>query len=162
VGTLFTPSEANSVHNKGVLAGHLKEAGIDLVDVPVNSSAEVTDAAMSLCSREIDAVCQCLDNLTASSFASIAKVAERQKLPVFGFVSSQAKDGAIVVLARDYYDCGVEAALLAAKVMRGAEPAAIPFTNLKSSRLIVNLRQARRLGVEIPESILRRADEVIE
>lgn len=162
VGTLFTPSEANSVHNKSMLAGHLKEAGIELVDVPVNSTAEVTDAALSLCSRDIDAVCQCLDNLTAAAFASIAKVAEKQKLPVFGFVSSQAKDGAIVVLARDYYDCGVEGALVAARVMRGANPANIPFTNLKSSRLVVNLRQARKLGVEIPESILRRADEVIE
>ena len=162
VGTLFTPSEANSVHNKTMLAASLKKSGIELVDVPVSSSAEVADAAMSLCSREIDAVCQCLDNLTAAAFASIAKVAEKQKLPVFGFVSSQAKDGAIVVLARDYYDCGLEGALLAAKVMRGANPANIPFTNLKRSRLVVNLKQARKLDVEIPESILRRADEVIK
>lgn len=161
VGTLFTPSEANSVHNKNMLAGYLNSAGIELVDVPVNSSAEVMDSAMSLCSRNIDAVCQCLDNLTAASFASIAKVAQKHRLPVFGFVSSQAKEGAIVVMARDYYDCGVEAGLLAARVMRGEDPASIPITNLTKSRLIVNLRQARKLGVEIPESVLRRADEVI-
>lgn len=162
VGTLFTPSEANSVHNKTMLAAYLKKSGIELVDVPVNSSAEVADAAMSLCSRNIDAVCQCLDNLTAAAFSSIAKVAEKRRLPVFGFVSSQAEDGAVVVLARDYYDCGVEGAMLAAKVMRGADPAKIPFTNLKRSRLIVNRKQARKLGVQIPQSILERADEVIE
>lgn len=162
VGTLFTPSEANSVHNKGILAAELKRAGIELVDLPVNSSAEVTDSAMSLCSRDIDAVCQCLDNLTASSFASIAKMAQKRRLPVFGFASSQAKEGAIVVVARDYYDGGVETGLLAARVMRGEDPAGIPITNLRKSRLIVNPGRAREFGVRIPESVLRRADEVIE
>jgi ABC-type uncharacterized transport system substrate-binding protein len=162
VGTLFTPSEANSVFEKDMLARHLAAAGIELVDVPVSSSAEVTDSALSLSSRNIDAVCQCLDNLTAASFPNIANVAERHRLPVFGFASSQAKEGALIVMTHDYYDGGVEAGLLAARVMRGEDPAGIPITNLTKSRLIVNLRQARKLGVKIPESLLRRADEVIQ
>ena len=162
VGTLFTPSEANSVHNKTMLARYLKDAGIELVDVPVNSSAEVIDSAMSLCSRDIGAVCQCIDNLTAASFASIAQVAQKNKLPVFGFTSSQAKEGAIVVLAHDYYDCGVAAGQLAARVMRGEDPARIPISNFAKSRLIVNLGKARQLGVNIPDSVIKRADEVIK
>jgi len=161
VGTLFTPAEANSVYNKDMLARHLKDAGIELVEVPVNSSAEVIDSAMSMCSRDIDAVCQRIDNLTAASFASIAQVARKHKLPVFGFASSQAKEGACVVLANDYYDCGVAAGRLAARVMRGEDPAGIPITNFAKSRLIVNLPQAREIGVKIPDSLLERADEVI-
>jgi len=161
VGTLFTPAEANSVHNKTMLARHLKDAGVELVEVPVNSSAEVIDSAMSMCSRDIDAVCQSIDNLTAASFASIAQVAQKHKLPVFGFASSQAKEGACVVLANDYYDCGVAAGRLAARVMRGEDPAGIPITNFRKSRLIVNLQQAREIGVTIPDSVLQRADEVI-
>ena len=161
VGTLFTPSEDNSVHNKNTLARCLKEAGIELVEAPANTSSEVSDAAMSLCSRRIDAVSQISDNLTCSSFTSISKAAEREKLPLFGFISEQAKQGAVLVIARDYIDAGREAATVALRVMRGENPAAIPFSNLKTARLIVNLPQARKLGLNVPDSVIQRADEVI-
>ncbi|NOZ23854.1 MAG: hypothetical protein GXP25_22475 [Planctomycetes bacterium] len=162
VGTLFTPGEANSVYNKEELRGYLKQSGIELVDVPVNSSAEVVESAMSLCSKKIDAVCQCLDNLTSASFPSIARAAGKAKLPVFGFVSEQAKQGAVLCLARDYYDAGVEGALVAARVIRGEDPAKIPIENLKKATLIVNLNQARKVNVTIPESVIKRADKVIQ
>ena len=162
VGTLFTPAEANSVHNKEYLRKQLKKAGIELVDVPVNSTAEATDAAMSLCSKNIDAVCQCLDNLTSASFTSIARAANKAKLPVFGFVSEQAMQGAVLCLARDYYDAGIDGALVAARVMRGEDPAKIPIRNMTKAKLIVNLKQAKKLGMTIPESVIRRADKVIK
>ncbi len=162
VGTVFTPSEDNSVHNKNTLARHLKEAGIELVEVPANTSAEVADAALSLCGKDIEALCQITDNLVAASFASIAMAAEKRRLPVFGFVSAQARDGAVLTLARDYYEAGHEAGLLAARVMRGQNPADIPFRNLQKTRLIVNLRQARRLNIAVPESVIRQADEVMK
>jgi putative ABC transport system substrate-binding protein len=47
-------------------------------------------------------------------------------------------------------------------VLRGESPATIPIENLKTTRLIVNLPQARKLGLNIPESVIRRADEVIK
>ena len=56
----------------------------------------------------------------------------------------------------------METGLLAARIMRGEDPAGIPITNLTKSRLIVNVAQARKLGVEIPKSVLQRADEVIQ
>ena len=68
----------------------------------------------------------------------------------------------VLALARDYYDAGVEGALVVARVMRGENPASIPITNLKKAKLIVNLGQARKLGVNIPESVIRRADTVIK
>jgi putative ABC transport system substrate-binding protein len=91
----------------------------------------------------------------------VAKAADKQRLPIFGFESSQAKHGAVLVLARDYFDAGREGALVAARVMRGESPAAIPFTNLKTVRLIVNLRQAQKLNLPLPSPLLHRADEVI-
>ncbi|MEW6357127.1 MAG: ABC transporter substrate-binding protein [Planctomycetota bacterium] len=162
VGTLFTPGEANSVHNKDVLKGCLNRAGIELVELPVNSSAEVVDAAIALCSKDINAVCQCLDNLMASAFPTVARAADKANLPVFGFVSEQAGQGAVACLARDYYDAGLEGARVAARVIRGEDPAKIPIENLKKSTLIVNLKQAQKVGVKIPDSVIKRADKVIK
>jgi ABC-type uncharacterized transport system substrate-binding protein len=162
VGTVFTPSEDNSVYNKDTLARHLKEEGIDLIAVPANTSSEVPDAAMSLSGKNIDAVCQIADNLTCASFASISRAAEKDNLPVFAFIGLEARQGAVVTLACDYYDAGREAAMIAVRVLRGENPATIPIENMKTARLIVNLPQAKKLGLNIPDSVMRRADEVIK
>jgi len=161
LGTLFIPSEVNSVFHKDQLAKEARQVGIAVTAVAASTSAEVPDAALSLCSRQIDALCQIPGNLTAASFPSIAQAARRTKLPIFAFQSSQAHAGAIVVLARDYADGGREAGLLAARIMRGENPAAIPFQGVKKTRLIVNLEAARSLGLALPPALIKQAEEVI-
>ena len=66
-------------------------------------------------------------NLAGSSFPSIAKAAQRAKIPVFGFLGAIAPQGAAVVLSRDYYDMALDAGQLAARVIRGESPAKIPL-----------------------------------
>jgi len=68
----------------------------------------------------------------------------------------------MLAMARDYYDGGRETGLLAARVMRGESPADIPFANVRTMRLIINLARAQQLGLTIPAFILSRADEVIK
>ncbi|MBI3329159.1 MAG: hypothetical protein HYZ81_20950, partial [Nitrospinae bacterium] len=135
--------------------------GIEVVAVAASTSAEVADAALALCSSQIDAVCQIPGHLTASSFPSIAQAARRVRLPIFAFQSSQARAGATVVLARDYGDGGREAGLIAARVMRGESPASIPFQLVSKTRLIVNVEAARSSGLTLPAALIARADEVI-
>ena len=76
-------------------------------------------------------------------------------------MSSQAEQGAVAVVARDYYDGGKEAAQLAVRVMRGESPASIPLQPLSKNKTIVNLAAARAAGLAIPETVLRKADKVI-
>jgi ABC-type uncharacterized transport system substrate-binding protein len=161
VGTLFIPAEVNSVFHKDKMVEAATKAGIEVVAVPVSTSAEVADAALSLTSQKIDAVVQLPGNLVAASFGAIAQATHRAKLPLFAFASSQIKAGAMVVLARDYFDNGREAGLVAARVMRGENPAAIPFRSVSKTRLIVNLEAARAVGFTIPAALVKQADEVI-
>ncbi len=161
VGTLFVPAEVNTVYHKDMMVQAANAVGIEVVAVAVTSSTEVTDAAMSLCSRRIDALCQVGGNLLGSSFSAISRAARQAKLPVFAFLSAQAKQGAVVVVARDYYDGGREAGHLAARVMRGEDPASIPFQPLQTTRTIVNLKAARDNGLTIPATLIQRADEVL-
>ena len=161
VGTLFVPSEVNSVFNKDQVVEAARRVSIEVVTVAASTSVEVADAALSLCSRQIDAVLQIPGNLTAASFPSIAQAAQRARLPIFAFQSSQARAGAAVVLSRDYADGGREAAGLAVRVMRGESPAAMPFQPLRKTRLLVNPEAARRAGLTLPTTLIKRADEVI-
>jgi ABC-type uncharacterized transport system substrate-binding protein len=132
-----------------------------VVALAANTSADVADAALALTSQRIDVICQIPGNLTAAAFPSIAAAANKAKLPIFAFQSSQARYGAAVVLARDYGDAGREAGLLAARVMRGENPAKIPFIPYSKTKLVVNTKAARQLGLTIPPAIIKKADEVI-
>ncbi len=161
VGTVFVPAEVNSVYNKDQIAHEAQQLGIELVAVAANTSAEVPDAALSLLTRNVDAVCQAGGNVTGAAFASIAQPAQRAHVPVFGFLSSDLDNGAAVVAARDYFDGGRDAGMMAARIMRGERPAAIPFQPLQTTRILINLNAARATGLTIPQSLRARAAKVV-
>jgi ABC-type uncharacterized transport system substrate-binding protein len=161
VGSLFVPAETNMVFHKEKLEEAGRKAGIEVVTMPANTSAEVPDAALALMSQKLDAVCQMPGNLSAAAFPSIASAARKARLPVFVFQTSQVRSGALLALSRDYFECGRESALIAARVMRGADPAKMPFVPLGKTRLIVNLDAARELKLTLPPALVKQAAEVI-
>ncbi len=162
VGTLFSLSEANSVFHKENLVKAAQRIGLEVVALPVSVSTEITDAALALMSRKIDAVCQVASSVIVPGFPSIVQAAERAKLPIFGFQSSFVQAGAVVVLTKDFWDAGREAGDLVVRVMRGESPAAIPFQPVKKTKLIVNLAAAGRSGLTLPTAVIKRADQVIQ
>jgi ABC-type uncharacterized transport system substrate-binding protein len=162
VGTLFVPAEVNMVVNKDILVSEGKKAGVEVVTVAVSTSTEVSDAALAMVSRKIDAVCQIGGNLTAASFGGISQAARKAKLPVFSFQKSQALGGAAVTLARDYYDVGRAAGLVAVRIIRGESPARIPIQSFSKTNLIINRAAARAVGLNIPQSVMKRNPEMIE
>jgi ABC-type uncharacterized transport system substrate-binding protein len=154
------PAEVNSVFNTDRLAELVRDAGIEFESVPVNSISEMSDAADALCGRGLDAILQVGSNLTSSGFASIGRAARRCRTPLFGVLSSDADNGAALVVARDFREAGRMAAELAVRVLRGEDPSRIPFASLEVTKLLVNPQAARGLGLEIPASVLARARPV--
>jgi ABC-type uncharacterized transport system substrate-binding protein len=161
LGTIYVPAEVNMVSQLAVMQKSVQAAGLVLKPIAANSATEVGDAALALTSQGIDAFCLLPGNLTAQAFPSIAQVANRAKLPVFSFQTSQVHGGAIAGMTRDYYDSGRDAAHIAARVMRGESPGGIPFAAFAKTKLIVNAAAARTLGITPPAAVLSRADQVI-
>jgi ABC-type uncharacterized transport system substrate-binding protein len=157
VGTLFTPAEINSVLYKDWFKEALEKEGMELVTVPVTSSADVAQSAIELCGQDIQMVAQVVDNLTRPGFALIARKAAENNLPVFVFDSAQMKDGGVLCLARDYYDAGLEAAEKAVRVLRGENPGDIPFNNTQSEKLILNPELADYYNLRISDDLMKKA-----
>jgi ABC-type uncharacterized transport system substrate-binding protein len=161
LGTIYVPAEVNMVSQLVVMQKAARSAGLELKAIAANSAPEVQDAALALIADQVDAICQLPGNLTAAAFPSIAQVARRAHVPMFVFQSSQARAGAVVAVARDYYESGRAAGKMAARVMRGESPARIPFVGFAGTKLLINAAAAKELALTVPPSLLARADEVI-
>ncbi len=158
VGTLYTPAEINSVLYMEWFRDALKQYGLELVTVPVTSSADVAQAATEMCRKKIQVVCQIVDNLTRPGFALIADKARQSQLPVFVFDSDQMRDGGNVCLSRDYYDAGLEAAEKAVRILQGENPAKIPFSNTRSMKKIYHPEMVKQLRIKLPQWFLSHAE----
>ncbi len=161
LGTVYVPAEVNMVAQLDVMKKSVAAAGLELKAVAANSPTEVADAALALAASHVDAICQLPGNLTAQAFPSIVQAAQRARLPMFVFQTSQIKAGAIGGLTRDYHENGRASGHIAARVMRGEPPAAIPFEGVSKTKLILNDGAARSLGLTLPPDLVKRADQVI-
>jgi ABC-type uncharacterized transport system substrate-binding protein len=160
IGTLFVPAEVNSVFYKDELLKAATRLGLDVELVPVSHSSEITDAAIALCGRNIDAVCQISDNLTGASFASVAQATQRARVPLMAFASAQVKNGAFMAVSRDFYDGGVASGRIAARVLLGESPAHIPFQLVETIKYVFNRSAAAAAGVTVPQELLRRGQAI--
>jgi len=160
IGTLFCPAETNSVDLKDALDALCKKRGFTLDAVAANSSAEFADAALSLASRKIDAIVQVSDNLSSTGFTAITKAARQAKIPLFSLNSTTVPMGSAVSLGRDYHDAGITTVHLLERVMAGEPVSNIPFTLPPKSMLVVSPANAKAVGMEIPEGLLKQATKV--
>jgi ABC-type uncharacterized transport system substrate-binding protein len=154
-GTVFTPSEVNSVSFKDHLAEACSKQGIQLVAMPANTATEVLDAANSLVAQRVDVFCQISDNLTGSSCSAILKVSRDRKVPYYGFVTQQLKQGALAVSGRDYYQAGYEAGQMGIRVLSGTAPAQIAYRVVSKTDYLIDLEIARFYNVRVPDRVFK-------
>ncbi len=159
IGTIFTPGEANSVKNMNALKKHSEQSGIKLITTPVNSSSEIADAALALAEAKPDIICQVVDNLTSSSISNIIKIANDNKIPLFGFVSDQSEKGAVIVVSRDYQQAGIDAVKLAKRYFDGEPIKNIPIEFVSKTNILINKDAAKVAGINIPKDLEKKWTE---
>jgi ABC-type uncharacterized transport system substrate-binding protein len=105
--------------------------------------------------------------LTASAFAQfhrklIITLADRHKLPAVYFQRGLVADGGLVSYGPDTIDLHRRAATYVDRILKGEKPADLPVQAPTKYELAINLKTAKALGLTVPDSLLARADEVIE
>jgi putative ABC transport system substrate-binding protein len=99
---------------------------------------------------------------TAVHRTLIIELASRHKLPTVYPYNYYAKDGGLISYGPDVLDGIRRAAEYVDRILKGEKPAELPVQQVTKVELVINLKTARALGLEIPPSLLARADEVIE
>jgi len=92
----------------------------------------------------------------------ICKRAANIRLPTVGFSDEWARDGALMSFGPSWVQAYRRAAYFVDRILKGARPADLPIEQPTKFNLVVNARTAKTLGIQIPQSILLRADRVIE
>ena len=92
----------------------------------------------------------------------IVKLALAQRWPVIAGPSSYAEDGALLSYSADRLANFRRAAYYVDRILEGAKPGELPIEQPTKFELVINMKTARALGLTIPQSILLRADRVIE
>jgi len=162
LGTVYNAGEVNSVVQIDELKKVASDLGIEeIVEATAATTADVYAAAMSLVGR-VDAIWEPSDNTVASAIDVVVKVCEENKIPLFGSDISMAKAGAISGLGLDYHLNGIEAGKVAARILRGENPAEIPVGKMPMTIVYLSPAAAERMGVTIPPEVLATATEIGE
>ena len=128
----------------------------------VQDKNDVEGSLLELGRARPDAVLVVADTLLRVSHEQIARFTTESRLPAIFPYREYAEAGGLVAYATDYNDLFRRAASYVDKILKGAKPGDLPIQQAGKFELLINLRTAHVLGIEVPPSLLARADEVIE
>jgi ABC transporter substrate binding protein len=91
-----------------------------------------------------------------------AELALKHRVPAVSVSRWFAEEGGLMAYSARYIDLFRKAAVYVDKIFKGAQPADLPVEQPTHFALVINMKTAKALGIDVPESLLTRADEVIE
>ena len=127
----------------------------------VQGPGEFDSAFASMAKRRVDAVVVTEDGEFAASFGAIAALAATNNLASIG-AQEYAQAGGLIGYGVDLLGLYRRAAYFVDKILKGAKPADLPIEQPTRFELVINLKTAKTLGLEIAPAMLARADEIIE
>jgi len=129
---------------------------------PVHSDAEIETAIIALGHKPGDGLVIMPDVFTEVHRASIISTAARNQVPAVYWASHFARNGGLLSYGADQIDTYRRGATYVDRIPRGAKPGDLPVQCPTKFEMVLNLKTAKALGLTVPQSILLRADEVIE
>jgi putative ABC transport system substrate-binding protein len=136
--------------------------GVDVTPIGVRGPDDIERAIAGFTRSSNDGLIVTGSALTAVHHRLIVTVAGRHKLPAVYFQRFFVTAGGLISYGPDYIDQFRRAAGYVDRILRGDNPANLPVQAPTKYELVINLKTAKALGLEVPPTLLARADEVIE
>lgn len=160
VGTIYCSSEVNSQLQIEILKKAAAAKGVTVKEATVSNVNDIQQAARSLVGK-VQAIYVPTDNVLASAMPTLVSVTEEAKLPVICGEGGMVKAGGMATLGVDYYKLGFQAGEMAADILGGkSKPADMAIQAQKEFKAMVNLKEAEKIGLKVPEDVLKGAELV--
>ena len=159
LGIIYTTSETNSVNQVKLLKELAPKFGLTIKEIGVANINEINQNLTSAI-KDIDALYAPTDNNVAASYELVAQIALSNNVPVLGAEPAVVEVGGLICKGIDYYELGKMAGDKAVQILEGKKPSEIPSETMPELAITVNTDAAEKLGVTIPDDVLKDANKV--
>jgi len=158
VGLLWNPNEPNSKATTDEARKVADKMGLTIIDRTATKPAETLDAAQALARYNVDAFFVSTTNSVVNGLDSVVRVAQENKIPLFGNDPLSASRGAVAALGLDYTQNGLEAGQQAVQVLTNkATIQSLDIQMTTKQALCINTKAAELQSVTLPASVTDRA-----
>ena len=162
IALLWNPD--NPTHTPGLKAldGAGRTLGVQLQPIGARTGADLEGAFAAMTRARAQAVLVLASQFFFAERQRVAELAIAHRLPTMFAVKEAAEAGGLMSYGPEYGDLFRRAAIYVDKILRGAKPGELPVEQASKFELVINLKTAKAIGLNIPQSLLLRADQVIE
>ncbi len=161
VAVLWNPANQGAMHEWKGTQSAARLLGVTLESLEVRDPNDMPKAFAAITHRRINALMTFLSPLTTAYRPIIVEFALKQ-LPTMFEVKADIEAGGLISYARSLSEQFRRAAIYVDKILKGAKPGDLPIEQPTKFELVINLKTAKALGLTIPQTLLLRADQVIE
>ncbi len=136
--------------------------GLELLFFKASTPAEIDAAFLAIADARADALFVAPDGFLATRGSQLITLAARDRIPASDFLSDVAKSGLLMSYGTSIADVFRQVGIYTGSILKGARPADLPVLQSTKFEFILNLQTARSFGIDVPPTLLARADEVIE
>ena len=162
VGILFDRSDTSSLSESDAAKSMHGKLGLEVIFAEASTPAAIEPAVKLLVKGRADVLAPTASTMYFHQRKRLIALCTQHKLPVFAWVKEWTEDGALASYGSTLDEQLRRSAHLMDKVLRGTKPADIPVEQPTRFEFVLNMKTAKALGLKIPQSMLLRADRVIE
>jgi putative ABC transport system substrate-binding protein len=162
IGVLANPANATHAYQRQEIETAAAAKRVKVIAAEARSKGDLEPAFNSLRAAGVRLAIVLRDNMFVSERRRIADLATTMRLPTIGSQNSYVEAGGLISYGVEDSENHHRAADFVDKILKGAKPTDLPVEFPTKLLLVVNMKTAKALGLEIPPTVLARADEVIE
>jgi putative tryptophan/tyrosine transport system substrate-binding protein len=162
IGLLVNPSNINAEDLTNDLTAAGTAMGVQIEVVQASSILEIDAAFTSLVRKRAEALVAGTDSFFFNRRLQLATLATRHAIPAIYNAREYAEAGGLMSYGTSLREAFRQVGIYTGRILQGAKPVDLPVVQSSKFEFVINLSTARALGLEIPPTLLARADEVIE
>jgi putative tryptophan/tyrosine transport system substrate-binding protein len=162
IGVLVQPSTPQTDEERKELEAAAESTGQQLLVAQVNDVQEIESAITTLVERGAGALLVGSGPFFYSNRKIVIELASRHALPSSYTARQAAEEGGLISYGTDLTDALRQGGNYVSRVLKGEKPADLPVIRSTKFELVINLKTAKALGLDVPDKLLALADEVIE
>ena len=162
IGVLYNPGEPATKRELEETDAAAVKLGVMVKPVPVRKTEELDKAVASAAREQVEGLLVFTHGFAVLNSASIIAKAAQQRLPVLYGWREFAEEGGLMSYGPDIQVLVEQAARYVDRILKGDKPSDLPVQEPARLELVVNLRTAKALGLDVPAALLVRADKLLE